>query len=645
VAVGVVRTDRDQPDSRAAGGEEVRIGVRAAVVRHLEDVGPQVGPVREEPRLGVGTQVSGEQDRQARNGHADHEGQVVGRGGGDGPLGGRGEDLHRDAFDAAPVARYEHGSRTAGKPHEPVEGGNPVVGRREGAGGHHADFPAGECARQAARVVGVEVGDQDQRQHVDAQPVQAPVHGTDIRAGVDQYRRPRTRGEDEGVALPHVAADRHGSDWRPAPHRLAERPADHDQADDRGQGQGAQAGEPPQRPATDQQEHGERDRPGGSGRPPRGAVRHACGASGHEDQPARRPAGHPDQGIGHLRQERPHQRREQAEDGPRGDGGRSQQIGGQGDEADRSREAGDDRGGDHPGGRADRDRVREDRPAPHLPQPAGPAGREQDDACSGRHGEREARVPGEAGVEQEEHTHPRCQGRDGRPRATRRERHQGDNPHGGSPHHTGTRAGQDHEADQGQDGQDGLHSPVHRPPAERSQHSGQHDRDVGAGHRGEVRQPRSPEVRLDDRIHRSGVADGEAGEQPRGGGIQDAPRRVAQGLAQRTGRPLQMARLADERGWPASRDHRDHVVPRLGKGHPDPDPDLLSREHTAPLVRRPEEQHLGVEVLGGDPIPEEGHGGVGDDAGRPRPAQHMRIVPQLEDDGRGPLRRGYRAQW
>jgi hypothetical protein len=78
VSVGVVRADGDEPDPGTAGREEIRIGVSAAVVRHLEDVGPEVGPVGEEPRLGIGTQVPGEQDRQAPNGHANDQGEVVG---------------------------------------------------------------------------------------------------------------------------------------------------------------------------------------------------------------------------------------------------------------------------------------------------------------------------------------------------------------------------------------------------------------------------------------------------------------------------------------------------------------------------------------------------------------------------------------
>ena len=54
VAVGVVGADRDQRHAGAAGGEELRVGVRAAVVRHLEHVGPQIDAAGDDPRLGLG---------------------------------------------------------------------------------------------------------------------------------------------------------------------------------------------------------------------------------------------------------------------------------------------------------------------------------------------------------------------------------------------------------------------------------------------------------------------------------------------------------------------------------------------------------------------------------------------------------------
>jgi hypothetical protein len=61
VAVGVVRADRHDGDPCAGRGEERRIGVRAAVVRHLEDVGGEVDAVPDDAALGIRAEVAGEQ--------------------------------------------------------------------------------------------------------------------------------------------------------------------------------------------------------------------------------------------------------------------------------------------------------------------------------------------------------------------------------------------------------------------------------------------------------------------------------------------------------------------------------------------------------------------------------------------------------
>jgi hypothetical protein len=61
MAVGVVRPDGHQGDARPARGEEVGVGIGAAVVRHLEDVGPQFDPVPDQSRLRFGPEVAGQQ--------------------------------------------------------------------------------------------------------------------------------------------------------------------------------------------------------------------------------------------------------------------------------------------------------------------------------------------------------------------------------------------------------------------------------------------------------------------------------------------------------------------------------------------------------------------------------------------------------
>jgi hypothetical protein len=62
VPVRVVRTHRDQGDARTGGGQEVRVGVGAAVVRHLQHVGAHVDAPAQDPGLGLGVEVAGQED-------------------------------------------------------------------------------------------------------------------------------------------------------------------------------------------------------------------------------------------------------------------------------------------------------------------------------------------------------------------------------------------------------------------------------------------------------------------------------------------------------------------------------------------------------------------------------------------------------
>jgi hypothetical protein len=515
VAVRVVRADRDQRHPGAGRGEEVRVGVAAPVVRHLQHVGAQVRAVGDDPRLGLSAEVAGEQDPQSLDGDPDDHGEVVGLRARGRPFRHGGQHFHLRATDRPPVAGYEDGPLSPAALDERLERLHPVVGRGQRAGGHDADVPARKCSRQAGGMVGVEMGHQHQRQRVDTEPVQAAVDGADVRTGVDQDSRARARGQHEGVTLTHVAGDRDGVRRWPAPHRLPERPAQHNQAEDRGQCQRTQPPEPPQRPAGDQEQDGQQDRAGRPGRPARGAVGHVRRTLRDQDQPSRRPAGAPDQGIARGRQQCPHERGGQTEDGRDRDRGRSEQVGGEGDEADRSGETGDDRRGHRSGRRTHGERIGQRCPAAALPEAPRPAGSQQDDAGGGGDGESEARVPGQPRVDQEKDTHRCTQGRQCRARAAGSQRHEGDRTHGRRAHDARAGTGQEHESDQGRTGDDRLHSPVDRAPAERPERAGQHDGDVRSRHRGEVRQSRAAEVLLEHRIHRPGVAHHETRQQAR----------------------------------------------------------------------------------------------------------------------------------
>jgi hypothetical protein len=86
------------------GRQEARIGVRAAVVRHLEHVRLQVHAVPHQAGLGLGTEVAGQQDPQAADRDAGDDGQVVRLGTRGGALRRRRKDLHLDVAERPSVA-------------------------------------------------------------------------------------------------------------------------------------------------------------------------------------------------------------------------------------------------------------------------------------------------------------------------------------------------------------------------------------------------------------------------------------------------------------------------------------------------------------------------------------------------------------
>jgi hypothetical protein len=353
MSVGVVRTHGDQRQPGTAGGEEIGVGVGAAVVRHLEHVGTQVHACREEPGPGPGTEVAGEQDAHAPvRDPRDHR-QVVGFHARGGTIRRGSEHLDLRPAHRAAVTRDEHRSLSPASADHGVERRHAVVGRGQGAGGDDTDGAPRQRPCQATRMVGVQVGHEDQRERVDAQPVQAPVDRSDVGSGVDQHPGTRRRGHDEGIPLPHVASHHDGVLGRPATDDLTCRPAQHDQPHDGGESQRAQPGKPPQHPPTGQEESGQQDGPTAAGRPAGRRVRDSRGTLGHEHEPTRRPARDPDQRVTQRGRDGPDQHRHEPEHRGRGDGRRREEVGRQRDEADRARQARDDRRGDEAGCGAD----------------------------------------------------------------------------------------------------------------------------------------------------------------------------------------------------------------------------------------------------------------------------------------------------
>jgi hypothetical protein len=123
VAVGVVRPDGHERDPCPGRGEELRIGVCAAVVRHLEDVGGQVDTVAHEPSLRLGAEVPGEEDPQTVDGHPHDQGEVVRLTAGHRPVDAGREHLQVRRSEAQAIARLEERPRPRGAPQHGVEGG------------------------------------------------------------------------------------------------------------------------------------------------------------------------------------------------------------------------------------------------------------------------------------------------------------------------------------------------------------------------------------------------------------------------------------------------------------------------------------------------------------------------------------------
>lgn len=616
VPVGVVRPDRDQRDPGPGGGEERRVGVGAAVVRDLQDVGAEVDAPVEDAGLRHRAQVAGEQHADPALGDPHDHRQVVGRGGRRGDLRRRSEHLQCRRADHPPVPRPQHLPPRTGPAGGRVDGGRPLVGRREGAGGDHVDVPPAERAGQPADVVGVEVREQHEGQAVHAQPVEAAVHGTDVGARVDEDGLPRSRRHDQGVALPDVAGDQDRLRRRPPVGHLAQRPAHDEQTEQGGQGERAQPRAAPQEQGGEEQHDGEQDGAAGAGRPAGRAVGQARRHPGDQHQPAHRPAGEPDQRVPDRGHERPGDRPQQAEDGRRCHRGRGEQVGRQRDRADQAGQPGHERGGRQPGGRGDGDRVGHGPRPAALAQARRPAGGQQHDGRRRRHRQGEARVPGQAGVEPQQDRGRRAQGRHRRPGAAGGQGQQGDRAHRGGPDDAGLGPGEHHEAGQRDRRHDRLHPAVDRPAPQRREHPRDDDRDVGTRHGRQVRQAGPAEVLVEDRVHAGRVADDEPGQQPAGRTADDPSGRLGQPGAQAARRALHPRRPAEHLGRTTGREPGDHTLGRGGGRDRDPRADRLPGQHPGPLLRRGEQHDLRGQLHPPAAVVEFPDGRVDDRAGR-----------------------------
>ncbi len=527
-----------------------------------------------------------------------------------------GADDERAVVDGGAVVRVDGRGRVQRAQH--VEGeagpGQPPTGRqrdqrRPGRGGlarHGAQRPGGfvdrphadpahrtpaQRAREPADVVGVQVAEQHEHDapHPEARQagVDRPVRGP----GVDQHHPAGARGgEHDGVALADVA--RHDD---PARRRPAGRhdPGRHDH--DRGARHRGEQQPPPPSGTTHGEDDGERaDHEQGARRavgPRERGAGDRRGVVGHRDEPAHGPSGEPDAGGGQRRHDRRDERGQHAEDRGRGDGGRRQQVGDDGDRADQPAQPGDERRRDDEGRRGHRERL--GREAGHAApgQRPRPRGREQHERRRGRHRQGEARVDGQRGLGEEQDEHRRGQRGQRRPPAACGQRHQRDRSHHRSAHDARRRSREHDEADQHHARHERGQPGVGAQTAQRRQHgAGQHG-EVGAGDREEVGEPSSPEVAVHLGDERARVPDGQPRQQPRRGGRQRARSDVAQPGPEPARGHLPPWRRRDVAGRPAHPQHGDGEVGALRWREQSLARDHLPRQEAAPSVRGREEQH------------------------------------------------------
>jgi hypothetical protein len=362
-----------------------------------------------------------------------------------------------------------------------------------------------------------------------------------------------------------------------------------------------------------------------------------------DDQPAHRPAGQPHQDVGRRGRLRSDEGREQAEHRGRPDRRCGEQVRRQRDEADLAAERRDQRRGRQAGRRTDRDGVggqgRDAAPA----QRPGPGRGDQHDRPGRRHREGEPEVGGQRGLQQQEAEHAGAQGGHGGPLPPRGEGHEGHQAHGRRPENARARAGEHDEPQQRQAAHECLHAPVDRPPAQRPQHPGDHECDVGPGNGHQVRQAGATEVLGEHRVHRAGVPDDETGQQPTRAGAEDPGRLVRQTLPHGLGRGLHPAGRAGRRRRPPRGEDRDESrVPRRHRS--DPDPDRLPRRHIGPVGGRGEQEDRVVHPGHRPVVAHGGHGCGGHGARRTGTAHRTREIVEDELDLHRPLPLGQGVQ-
>lgn len=432
----------------------------------LEDVDArQLRGGGQERALGGGLQVP--EQEHGEPGRADQQGDagVVGAGVVCGPRHGRGrpQDPPVQGAQAAVLAGLRAQQGDAGGGCLTAYEGRLVGGLVQGGGLDGAHGPAAQDPGQAGDMVGVEVGEEEQRDHGDPQGAQTAVDEAGLRAGVDHQSGAVARGQHQRVALTDVAGHQPPGGQRPAGHGPGQRDGAQDGRHDQQYDDGAQPRTPQEAAPHGDRHHREGGEEQGT-RPCARPVERRAGQGGtvpgHRRDPAGRPGGEPGEGLGGGYGERCGGQGGEPQDGGRAHRELRQQIAGDGHQADVGGQDGHHRGAHRLRGTRRGQDLRQTRRHPPAPQGGAPARREGEEGTGGQHGQGEAVRAREPGVVEEQHQCGRAQRGQQAATPARADGEQGDQPAGGRAQHAGIGTAHDDEPR-------GEHSPEHRRQPER----------------------------------------------------------------------------------------------------------------------------------------------------------------------------------
>ena len=423
-----------------------------------------------------------------------------------------------------------------GTPRSPDQRATAAACSSGSASGLVSTWPTGRSAQrtgQPRHVVGVVVGEDQQRYLPDAEMVQAAVQRGRVGANVDDHGVARAGGQHQRVPLPDVTGDRNPAGGWPAQRADDQRS---EQGDDAGGGHQPNRRWPTKQPPQRQGAAAERRERGDGTQPPVGPGRRrhrpVGRVAGHGADPAGRNAAQPGQPASDRGCERRHDGGPDAEDRRRGHRRRCQQVRRHADQRHLPRQRHRERQRRHLGGQRHRTGLR-DRPG----QPAGPvlppARRQREQPGRGGYRQREPPGPRQPGVDEEQPDHGRQERRRPRTPTPDHDRQHRDRPHDRGPQHARLGPGQDDERGGGQQRHCGDGHPSDPHPPGQQQHRHRDDRDVGPGDGRQVGQAAHPQVGHQVVAETGGVAHDERGQQapwvrrqPCGGRPQPRPHRL-----------------------------------------------------------------------------------------------------------------------